>query len=161
MIYGDPKFRTDDMPVAASFVSDKRGLFVQLIPRTTKPGPQGTEIVEDRTGCRIRFEEGEHSIKNSALFKLMVEDERFGLPTNGWTPNPLDPTGFWRMNGLIKTRAIQVVDESQPFGLPIGNKDSAERKAFAAKADPKLKHKKPEEVDKFLEDLGVIQDMRR
>lgn len=140
MIYGSEKYRKDDMPIAASFVSEYKRLIVWLEPREEKPGPNGTTTIVQQSGLKIQFEDGELSVKNSKVLEKMLESKKFNATVHGWRVNPEDPTGFWMAHGLIKTKEILVVEDEF---IPI---DADPEKRFG-KLDPFFKKlPKPENV---------------
>lgn len=105
-----------DMPVAAVFESFKKAPLIHLIPFRHEHGINGETRRIDGSGLRVQFRYYGVQIWNSKILEMMLDPQR-GLLNNdlGYRIDPLDPTGFWRQNGLIEIEMIPTYKAGTPI----------------------------------------------
>ena len=131
MEYIPEQYQIEDMPMAAEFVTDDMGLQVLLAPGESKRDP-GTDqwVLVPNTRCRVQFKAGALVVKNSGILELLMNTESY---KNGKIRiSEVDESGFWRNQGAVKTKTIEVVKF-------IGSKQPAFGKLKLDKEPPKNK----------------------
>ena len=112
--------RTKDLPVAACFECDQLGLKVTLIPSEEKDTPQGPANI-DGTGLTLKFLAGILEVTNKKVLELVMGSPAY---KNGQIRiHRQDPTGFWRMAGMVTTHKVEVVLEADASHPAFGEVD--------------------------------------
>jgi hypothetical protein len=96
-----------DLAVPAVFTSDPLiSLRVKLIPSEGKKN-EATGVWEktEGTGCTLVFQGCKKLVYNKRLLQLLMADDVYerGMVR----PDPEDPTGFWRQQGVIEVKVIE------------------------------------------------------
>lgn len=116
MEYIPKEYQKNDLPVAATFISNYAQHEVCLVPSQGKKD-ENTGVYEkvEGIGLKIRFHGFRIQITNKKMMQLLMEtnDYRRGIIR----PDPEDPTGFWRQTGLVEIVPLPVAFEGK-MGQP-------------------------------------------
>ena len=96
------------MRVAATFIADDNGLEIILEPAEVRQDTHsGTYNRVPGTGLTLKFKGGRLLIENKGALKLMMDSSAF---KNGQVRanTEEDPTGFWRMAGIVEEKLVPV-----------------------------------------------------
>lgn len=114
-IIGDKKFKDRDMEVAAVFRTHKKSPTYYLITPETEM-VEGQPRMKPGTGLRIKAQDYRIVCENWALFDILIKHRRFeddGM--NGFRPEPLDPSHFWRDLGIVQEREVKTYVPKQRY----------------------------------------------
>jgi len=103
--------RGKDSPRMASFITASLGLRMTLLeslitPDASRPG--GISRIPG-TGFNIQFKAGEHHTWSKTQIRLIMTSTDY--MAGKIVPNPEDPGGFWREQGVLKFKQIEVIDK--------------------------------------------------
>lgn len=103
------KYRAENLPVPATFTSDQFPVLELRLEEMEEKENAKTGVVSRiiGTGCAVKFKGGALAVKNTKLLKMVMESPAY--LNNQIRINPDDPTGFWRAQGAIVTKTVQVV----------------------------------------------------
>lgn len=140
-----------NLPVAATFICESRGLKLFLIPMKEFYN-EGTKMHEriDDSGYFVKFRGGCLVVEEKGVLDLLMDCADY---VNGKVRiNPEDPTGFWRQAGLLQTKIITVVaadkmihPKYEDIDLSLISKDN-ETPKLGEEVVEKLEEKLEEEV---------------
>jgi hypothetical protein len=106
MISGNPIYRTEDLPIPATFTSVHKSHTFYLIPIEEEIGPDNTIRRKRDTGCRVRFEDYRLVVRNTEVLKMLLKHTHFNNLNFGFKIDEEDPSGFWRAQGIVKEKTI-------------------------------------------------------
>lgn len=106
MLYGDPKYKEDNLPVAAAFAATVKNFTIVLISAESTVGPNNEVRRTEGTGLTVKFEDHQLIVNNQAVVSMLLNHRHYEATRYGFTVNPLDPTGFWRALGMVKEKVI-------------------------------------------------------
>ena len=140
MMYGSPKYVTEDLLIPATFLSKHKEMRVWLIPVESVMGPDNTVQRVPNTGCRVRFKDFRLLVRNKAVLKLMMEHKKFNQGNYGYSIDEQDPSGFWRANGVVKTRQVTAMVKADTTSVAFKDLDltAGLKKKAAEHQDPLL-----------------------
>ena len=95
----------------------------KAIPLSDKESKTGVVSRVIGIGCALKFKGGALSVNNTKLLKLVMNSPAY--LNSQIRINPDDPTGFWRAQGAIVTKTVQVVrfeDSKKPTFADIETK---------------------------------------
>lgn len=113
-IDGNPKYRVIDFPINpntnevidATFVHNKKVAKIFLEKRDYTQDSNGLMNPDMASGLRIEFADCKFNCANKAMFKKIMESKPF--KDGRIRMNPEDPSGFWKLNGIIETEKVEI-----------------------------------------------------
>ena len=106
MLYGAKKYKENDLPVAATFISAVKKFRVVLLNAKSTVGEDNVVRKTDDTGLIAEFEDHRLIVQNQEVVDMLLNHRNYEATRYGFTVDPCDPTGFWRALGVIKEKVV-------------------------------------------------------